>query len=262
MADGFPRVMAAEVPGVGQMYYLLDENYDFIPEVKQFLDFKRAVGRAPNTLEAYGSRLAYFYRFLNQRQLCVLATRDRRQVDSADMVAFLMWLCNSYRDAGNVDVVYRESPFQARTVNLILQAVGSLYGYLVRHGRIKESPLKYVDVPRTHWLKERDMLAHTRTGKDDNMVKRMELKLKEPIRRPKTVSEGDFNAFLESIHVEERPNRDPSGFRDRVICLMLKEGGFRIGELLGMRLEDIEKGQGGVHVRFRPRNVVHRGRRR
>jgi len=35
---------------------------------------------------------------------------------------------------------------------------------------------------------------------------------------------------------------------------MLKEGGFRIGELLGMHMEDLEFGKHGVHVRFRPDN--------
>jgi integrase/recombinase XerD len=35
---------------------------------------------------------------------------------------------------------------------------------------------------------------------------------------------------------------------------MLKEGGFRIGEILGMRMEDLEFGKQGVHVRFRPDN--------
>jgi len=35
---------------------------------------------------------------------------------------------------------------------------------------------------------------------------------------------------------------------------MLKEGGFRLGELLGMRMEDLEFGKQGVHVRFRTDN--------
>jgi len=57
-----------------------------------------------------------------------------------------------------------------------------------------------------------------------------------------------------SIHMGENPNGDPTGFRDRLLCLMLKEGGFRIGELLGMRMNDLEFGKHGVHVRFRPDN--------
>src|SRR6266540_26491 len=47
---------------------------------------------------------------------------------------------------------------------------------------------------------------------------------------------------------------NPTGFRDRLLCLMLKEGGFRIGELLGMHMDDLEFGKHGMHVRFRTDN--------
>ena len=82
----------------------------------------------------------------------------------------------------------------------------------------------------------------------------MELKLKEPSRLLPTVSEQDFQTFIDSIHMGQDPNGDPSGFRDRLLCLLLKEGGFRIGEILGLRMEDLEFGKQGVHIRFRPDN--------
>ncbi len=114
------------------------------------------------------------------------------------------------------------------------------------------SPVVYVDVPRGKWLNERDLLAHTRKG--PQYVQRAELKLKEPETIPQTVSEQDFKRFVDSIHLENEPNGDPSGFRDRLMCFMLKEGGFRLGELLGMRMDDLEFGKQGVHVRFRADN--------
>jgi integrase/recombinase XerD len=110
----------------------------------------------------------------------------------------------------------------------------------------------YLDVPRGKWLTERDVLAHTRHGPP--RVQRAELKLKEPETIPQTISEQDFKRFVDSIHLENEPNGDPSGFRDRLICFMLKEGGLRLGELLGMHLDDLEFGNHGVYVRFRPDN--------
>ncbi len=86
------------------------------------------------------------------------------------------------------------------------------------------------------------------------MTSRMELKLKEPRRLPPIVSEQDFQTFINSIHLGADPGGNPGGFRDRLVCLMLKEGGFRIGELLGMRMDDLEFGKQGVHVRFRSDN--------
>jgi len=82
----------------------------------------------------------------------------------------------------------------------------------------------------------------------------MEMRVKEPVRRPATISEQEFQTFVNTISTARSPYADPSGFRDRLICLMLKEGGFRLGELLGMRLSDLDFGKQGVHVRFRADN--------
>jgi len=41
-----PRMVPAEIPGRELMYYLVDDALDFIPEVKEFLDWKAATRRA------------------------------------------------------------------------------------------------------------------------------------------------------------------------------------------------------------------------
>lgn len=240
------RMVAADVPGQGRMYYLVNSQYDFLTEVKEFLDWKAVTKRAPATVKAYCFRLSWYYRFLTQRNVNVF------EATPSDLTEFVIWLCNPYRDVDSVTPIYQPSPLTATSVNLILQAVGSLYHFLVRRGRLTESPVVYVDVPRGKWLKEGDLLAHTRRGQA--VVQRMELKLKEPDLLPLTVSEEDFQTFVDSIHIETDANKDPTGFRDRLLCLMLKEGGFRIGELLGMHMDDLEFGKHGVHVRFRPDN--------
>ncbi len=239
-------MVAADVPDRGQMYYLIDANLDFIPEVKEFLDWKLATNRAPATMKAYCSRLYWYYRFLVQKELRVL------EATPADLTELVIWLCNPYRDMSAISPIHQFRPLTAASVNLILQAVSALYQFLVRRGLLVTSPVVSVDVPRGKWLKERDLLAHTRRG--TAMVQRMELKLKEPERLPPTISEQNFQAFLNSIHIGAEPNGDPTGFRDHLLCLMLKEGGFRVGELLGIQMDDLEFGKQGVHIRFRPNN--------
>jgi len=241
-----PRMVAADVPDRGRMYYLIDGECDFIPDAKAFLEWKAATNRAPATMKAYCSRLLWYYRFLSRRNLNVL------KATPADLTEFVIWLCNPYREVTGVSVIHQARPLTAPSVNLILQAVGAFYHFLVRRGQLSESPVCYVDVPRGKWLTEPDLLAHTRRGRAT--VQRMELKLKEPDQFPPTISEQDFQTFLDNIHLGESPNGDPSGFRDRLLCLLLKEGGFRIGELLGMRMEDLEFGKQGVHIRFRSNN--------
>ena len=62
-----PRMVAALLPDCGHMFYLVDANLDFIPEVKEFLDWKVATRPAPATSAAYCSRLCWHYRLLEQR---------------------------------------------------------------------------------------------------------------------------------------------------------------------------------------------------
>src|SRR5712692_3993196 len=117
-------MIAADVPDRGRMYYLVNDKYDFIPEAKEFLDWKAATNRAPATLKAYCSRLLWYYRFLWQHHLDVL------EATPADLTEFVIWLCNPYHDAA-VSSIYQASPLTAPSVNLILQAVGALYQFLV-----------------------------------------------------------------------------------------------------------------------------------
>ncbi len=46
-----PRIVAAELPEHGCMFYLVDDNLEFIPEFKASLDWKVAIRRAPATWE-------------------------------------------------------------------------------------------------------------------------------------------------------------------------------------------------------------------
>ena len=70
------------------------------------------------------------------------------------------------------------------------------------------------------------------------------LKSKIPQVIPKTISEKDFKKYLGVVNL----------LRDKIILLTLKEGGLRSGELLGVKLEDIDYGEQGIHIRFRPDN--------
>ena len=174
-------MVVADIPGKDCMYYLVDEQLNFIAEVKEFLDWKMATNRAPATIKAYCLRLSWYYRFLAQKNLDIV------QATPADLTEFVIWLCHPYRDGETIALISQQSPLTATSVNLILQAVGALDHFLVRRGRLTESPVIYIDVPRGKWLKEGDLLAHTRRGQAT--VQRMELKLKEPKRLPPTVSD-------------------------------------------------------------------------
>ena len=81
-----PKMVAADVPERGRIYYLVDDQYDFILLAKEFFDWNAATHRAPATLKAYCSRLLWYYRFLWQRHVRVL------DATPADLTEFVIWL--------------------------------------------------------------------------------------------------------------------------------------------------------------------------
>jgi integrase len=216
-----------------------------ISEVKSFLDWKAATKRAPATIKAYCSRLLWFYRFLAKLQLQV------EEVTATHLTEFVIWLQHPGRAYPQQAPLAGEQPLAASSMNLIVQQVADLYRFLVRRGHITQSPVAYVAASRGKWAIEADLLAHTRRSL---RTQRLELRMQEPTRRPLTISEQEFQTFVNTISAARSPQANPGGFRDRLICLMLKEGGFRLGELLGMRLCDLDFGKQGIHVRFRADN--------
>jgi hypothetical protein len=86
-----PRMIAAETPDRGHMWYLVDANLDFVSEVKLFLDWKAATGHAPATIKAYCSRLLWLYRFLAQQQLRI------EEVTATHLTEFVIWLQHPLR---------------------------------------------------------------------------------------------------------------------------------------------------------------------
>ncbi len=226
-----PKMVAADTPDRGHMWYLVDANLDFIAEVKLFLDWKAATRRAPTTIKAYCSRLLWFYRFLAQHQLSI------EEVTAGHLTEFVIWLRHPGRPYPQKKSLTGPQPLSASSVNLIVQEVADLYRFLVRRGLVTQSPMAYMAVSKGKWAVERDLLGHTRRHLH---TQQMEIRVKEPVRRPATISEQDFQIFLNTISTARSPQADP--------------GGFRLGELLGMRLSDLDFGKQGVHVRFRADN--------
>jgi integrase/recombinase XerD len=240
-----PKMVAADTPDRGRMCYLVDDNLDFISEVKLFLDWKAATKRAPATIKAYCSRLLWFYRFLAKLGL------QAEEVTSTHLTEFVIWLQHPGRSYPHQEPLTGAQPLAASSINLIVQQVTDLYRFLVRRGLITQSPVAYLATSRGKWAIEADLLAHTRRS---FRTQQLELRMEEPTRRPLTISEQEFQTFVHTICDARSPQADPAGFRDRLICLLLKEGGFRLGELLGMRLGDLDFGKQGIHVRFRADN--------
>ncbi|MGO5075971.1 tyrosine-type recombinase/integrase [Clostridium sporogenes] len=240
------RIVKAQTD-LGLMYYLVDDNYNFINLVKEYLNMVQARAErevSPNTVKSYCYQLWYFIVFLKIRDLGIIDLDGKPDL----LAQFKLWLKNPYRFYENIEVLnydidfdYIEDSLSATTINGIISRVSSLYLWLKASNRIKENPVVYRSVMVTQSMRDKDMLAHTRHNRT---IQVNALKSKVPKTIPKTVDQKDFKKFLDTVNL----------LRDKIILLCLKEGGFRSNELLGVHLEDIDFAEQGLWIRFRADN--------
>lgn len=231
-----------------KLYYIVDENYNFIPLIKEYLDMIQGRGErevSPNTAKTYCYLLWYFMVFLKIKGLGILDLDGKPEI----LVRFKQWLMNPYRLYENIELLpgylqteYTNDKLSVTTMNAILDRVSSLYLWLKASNRIEDNPVLYSKVIRKGDIKDRDMLSHT---KHEATIRKNSLKIKTYKNDIKTVSNKNFKGFLDSLKL----------LRDKVIALILKEGGLRAGELLGIHLEDIDFAEQGIWIRFRPDNI-------
>ena len=141
-----------------------------------------------------------------------------------------------------MDYDFEADELSVRTMNAVIDRVSSLFLWLKATGRIQENPMVYRNVLAPKSMRDRLLLAHVKTG---STVKSNILKSKVPKTIAKTINDNDFKKLLDSVSL----------LRDKIMLLVLKEGGLRANELLGLKLEDIDFAEQGTWVRFRPDNI-------
>jgi integrase/recombinase XerD len=222
------RVVWAKQENKKQLY-LVDKECEFILPTKRYLDYLAALERSPHTLENYCRHLCLYFTFLEQIHC------DWQHVTPDDLVSFVQWLRDPQRQAG-MPSIHSTSPLSERSVNTIVTAVSSFYRYHIQRGEVLQNPVIYEQISN-RFSGFKSFLVHTSRRRTTKRV----VKLKEPKKRIKTVKDADFETFLAAI--------DNPQFR--CIVLLMREGGLRMGEVLGLLIQDLEFHRNGIWIRRR-----------
>lgn len=171
--------------------------------------------RSPNTVEAYAHDLRAFWAFLDEHGL------SWEQVGVMELAEFAAW---ARRPAKNVVVLVDEAArLSPRTVNQMLTGVVGFYELQARRGNTLA----------------KDLIVQTRSGRGAykpflhgiarSRSRGRAVRLPESKALPKTLTLEQIAAVIDA----------QTRLRDRFLFELLASTGMRIGQVLGLRHEDI-----------------------
>jgi integrase len=225
-------------------YELLDDAGQPIEIVSGFMRHLRARGYSPNTLSAYIYDLLHFTTFLKEHQL------SYQDFTPARAWSFLEYLhtAPSRNRAQRLSLVLctteqgrSTTQLSPTTINRILASVSSFYEYLIVSDLFagQENPIRKVDDPTMLRVAERHQPFMGHASRQRPIRRAVRVKTVQRIPRPMT--EDLVTKLLDSLRFK----------RDKAMILLMLHGGLRPGEVLNLRLEDIQYGRKRVVIRYR-----------
>lgn len=226
-------------------YELLDGEDRPIPEAEGFLSHLKSRDCSPNTLSAYAHDLLHFFRFLYEENLTC------EQFTASESLRFLEYL----RRVPNRGQAQRLSPtllladaqgepvrrLSAATVNRTLATVSSFYEYLILSDKLRaeENPIR--KRPDTAFARVPERHKPFLSGVSRQRPVRRTVRVKTVLRVPRPMGEEQVELLFGNL----------KKLRDKAMFLLMLRGGLRPGEVLCLKLEDVQYGRRRVVVRHR-----------
>jgi integrase/recombinase XerD len=230
------KVQKGIIPDSGcRVWIVLDDDYLPIEPIQKYLHYLDSVGRSENTIEAYAYNLKLFWEFLRDSRL------DWLKLNLEELSNFIHWLRNPNK--GVLSIQQEVSKRCEKTINHCLTTVCGFYEFQERiEATERVDTYRYQLQPGR---KYKPFLHHISKGKE---IKTRLLKIKEPSTFPGCLTPEQVNILVEACNT----------LRDKFLIRLLYETGQRIGEVLGLRHEDMVTGnKSSIHVVPRLDNVNH-----
>ena len=215
-------------------YRIVNKDNLEIKSATEFLTFLGVRNYSPNTLKNYAFDLKLYFGYLEH------ISKKHDTITTNDLVEFLHFLKNP-----QVEPITKGKSLKipsAATLKRILASISSFYNWLeisscsFNHKTFQIEVTDYKPYPDN--LSYRSFLSFARK---QNQVKSNFLHIKQSKRLPRPIEKDHFNSLLQSLKT----------WRDKSILFLGLQGGMRIGEILGLCLEDINFRKKEIAIRFR-----------
>ncbi len=241
-------------------FRLLGEDGMPIEEVEGFMGYLAARDCSPNTLSAYAHDLLHFYRFLGER---AVSWEDFTPALSLEFLEYLRKCPSRNGRARRLSpalVVGEETldglpatRLSPETVNRTMACLSSFYDFLIFSGRSSgdRNPVRKRQDPALARVSDRPkpFLSGISRSKPVRKIARV----KTVVRVPRPMPAEHVDLLIGSL----------GKLRDKAMILLMLQGGLRPGEVLNLKLEDVQYGRRRVIVRHRedhPRGVRTKSR--
>ncbi len=227
------KVQRVRLPETERTTYLvLDDDYCPVEPILSYLKFLHDLDRSPNTIRACAHHLKLFWEYLRETRI------DWRQVDIAQLAAFISWL--RQQEPAVVPIEPKPARRTNATIDQILGSVHGLYDFHMRLNTLPGLPLyRFLMHPNRRYKPFLHGIA-----KSKPMQTRLVSVTREK-RRAKTLTRDQVQRLLDAC----------THTRDRFLLTLMYDTGMRIGQVLGLRHEDINVEDGEIHIVPRDNNA-------
>jgi integrase len=233
---------------------VIDNSYRTVAPVEEWLEFHRTVW-SPNTVRGYATALSQWWTFLEQRD----EAERWGEVGVPAVTGFLSWLRNGRTVEHSLvapDAMPSPDTLEARLAALI-----SFYRWQEAVFDVPVAARLLRGTPRRQ--PARGLLAHldARSAPCPSSVVRVR-RHRQRGRTPLLLPQ-EIQAILDGCARFDAASGAWTGnLRDRLLFSLLAESGCRLGEVLGMRINDFVMGRGGTpYVEIVPREDNANGAR-
>ena len=232
------RYQVDQVKDGSEIYYFLrcTDDMSIVVAPTKYLKHKTKSHRAPNTVHRIALSMSYYLNYLDSLNLTLSdiynMKYDKQHVHFTDFLSYVK--SGQHTDAGRIKLPNN------RTCNTYLKDVFGWFQFL----ELQEETHGNLKVLQSHVVTFRNSIGL----KFSLARKTFRGYLREDDHIGRTIEKDKITTLLEAC-----PN-----LRDKVLILLLAETGFRIGELLGVRVgSDIDTRTHAIRVVFREENLNH-----